>query len=249
MRQSQGDIELAGLCKSFDGITNVVDGVNLKIPDGAYCCFLGPSGCGKTTILRMIAGHEDPTAGEIVIGGENVVGLAPVERRTAMMFQSYALFPHLSVRDNIAFALRVRGQVWTIRIDATPPQAGNVDVKNAQSVRAGRAAAPALARTCFSGIDDGDGLDLDHEIGSGETGNADGRAGRGRHPEIAHADVGALLELVKVGDKGVGLDDIGPGGAALRHRSRFWNVCSICARMSPLPTQLPSMSRANWPAV
>src|SRR4051794_7472187 len=110
MKSDRGDIELAGVCKSFDGVTNVVDGVNLKIADGAYCCFLGPSGCGKTTILRMIAGHEDPTAGEIVIGGENVVGLAPVERRTAMMFQSYALFPHLSVRDNIAFALRVRGQ-------------------------------------------------------------------------------------------------------------------------------------------
>src|SRR6202045_1987954 len=110
MRAGQGDIELAGLCKSFDGVTNVVDGVNLKIPDGAYCCFLGPSGCGKTTILRMIAGHEDPSAGEIVIGGDNVLGLAPVERRTAMMFQSYALFPHLTVRDNIAFALRVRGQ-------------------------------------------------------------------------------------------------------------------------------------------
>src|ERR1700675_5125347 len=105
----RGDIELAGLTKSYDGVTTVVQGINLKIPDGAYCCFLGPSGCGKTTILRMIAGHEDPTAGEIVIGGENVVGLAPVERRTAMMFQSYALFPHLNVRDNIAFALRVRG--------------------------------------------------------------------------------------------------------------------------------------------
>jgi len=104
-----GDIELAGLSKSFDGSTFVVEGVNLKIPDGAYCCFLGPSGCGKTTILRMVAGHEDPTSGEIVIGGENVVGLPPLARRTAMMFQSYALFPHLSVRDNIAFALRVRG--------------------------------------------------------------------------------------------------------------------------------------------
>src|SRR5580693_5776694 len=110
MRKGAGDIELAGLCKSYDGMTNVVDGVNLRIPDGAYCCFLGPSGCGKTTILRMIAGHEEPTAGEIVIGGEDVAGLAPVERRTAMMFQSYALFPHLTVRDNIAFALRVRGQ-------------------------------------------------------------------------------------------------------------------------------------------
>jgi putative spermidine/putrescine transport system ATP-binding protein len=118
MRAGSGDIELAGLCKSYDGVNNVVDGVNLRIPDGAYCCFLGPSGCGKTTILRMIAGHEDPTAGEIVIGGENVVGLAPVERRTAMMFQSYALFPHLTVRDNIAFALRVRGQSKTDRYKA-----------------------------------------------------------------------------------------------------------------------------------
>ena len=108
MATGKGDIELAGLYKRF-GDTAAVDGVNLKIPDGAYCCFLGPSGCGKTTILRMIAGHEEPTGGEILIGGDNVVGLPPVERRTAMMFQSYALFPHLSVRDNVAFPLRVRG--------------------------------------------------------------------------------------------------------------------------------------------
>jgi putative spermidine/putrescine transport system ATP-binding protein len=109
MRGKRGDIELAGLTKSYDGIHTVVQGINLKIPDGAYCCFLGPSGCGKTTILRMIAGHEDPTDGEILIGGDNVVGLPPVARGTAMMFQSYALFPHLTVRDNIAFALRIRG--------------------------------------------------------------------------------------------------------------------------------------------
>jgi putative spermidine/putrescine transport system ATP-binding protein len=109
MPVDNGSIELAGIVKSYDGITRVVDGVNLRIADGSYCCFLGPSGCGKTTILRMIAGHEDPTDGEILIGGQQVVGLAPVERRTAMMFQSYALFPHLNVRDNIAFALRVRG--------------------------------------------------------------------------------------------------------------------------------------------
>ena len=108
MTITTGDIELAGVYKHFGGIA-AVDGVNLKIPDGAYCCFLGPSGCGKTTILRMIAGHEDPTGGEILIGGEDVVGLPPVERRTAMMFQSYALFPHLTVRDNVAFPLRVRG--------------------------------------------------------------------------------------------------------------------------------------------
>ena len=109
MTVGRGHIEIAGVAKSFDGHTYAVDGINLKIPDGAYCCLLGPSGCGKTTILRMVAGHEDPSVGEILIGGENVVGLPPVERRTAMMFQSYALFPHLTVRDNIAFALRVRG--------------------------------------------------------------------------------------------------------------------------------------------
>jgi putative spermidine/putrescine transport system ATP-binding protein len=107
MAGKAGNIELAGVCKNY-GTLMAVNGVNLKIPDGAYCCFLGPSGCGKTTILRMIAGHEDPTDGEILIGGENVVGLPPPQRRTAMMFQSYALFPHLSVRDNIAFPLRVR---------------------------------------------------------------------------------------------------------------------------------------------
>ncbi len=104
----KGHIELAGVYKRFGDVT-AVDGVNLHISDGEYCCFLGPSGCGKTTILRMIAGHEDPTGGEILIGGEDVVGLPPVQRRTAMMFQSYALFPHLSVRDNVAFPLRVRG--------------------------------------------------------------------------------------------------------------------------------------------
>ena len=69
MEVGPGHIELAGVVKTFDGFVNAVDGVNLKIPDGAYCCLLGPSGCGKTTILRMIAGHDDPTAGEIMIGG------------------------------------------------------------------------------------------------------------------------------------------------------------------------------------
>jgi putative spermidine/putrescine transport system ATP-binding protein len=119
MDLGQGHIELAGVVKTFDGFLNAVDGVNIKIPNGAYCCLLGPSGCGKTTILRMIAGHDDPTAGEILIGGENVVGLPPVARRTAMMFQSYALFPHLSVRDNIGFALRVRGMSKAARRKAS----------------------------------------------------------------------------------------------------------------------------------
>jgi putative spermidine/putrescine transport system ATP-binding protein len=105
----RGRIELVGVFKRYPDGTVAVNGVNLTVEDGTYCCLLGPSGCGKTTILRMIAGHEAPTDGEIVIGGENVAGRPPSQRGTAMMFQSYALFPHLTVRDNIAFALRARG--------------------------------------------------------------------------------------------------------------------------------------------
>jgi len=102
-----GEIRLVNLTKTF-GATTAVDKINLTIPHGSYCCLLGPSGCGKTTILRMIAGHETPTSGEIYIGKEMVVGRPPVARGTAMMFQSYALFPHLTVLDNVAFYLKMR---------------------------------------------------------------------------------------------------------------------------------------------
>ncbi len=104
----RGGIELVNLTKRF-GETVAVDGIDLTIPHGSYCCLLGPSGCGKTTILRMIAGHEVPTAGDLRIGGDSVLGLPPVRRGTAMMFQNYALFPHLSVLDNVAFTLKMRG--------------------------------------------------------------------------------------------------------------------------------------------
>jgi len=103
-----GDIRLVNLTKNFGGL-QAVKSINLTVPHGSYCCLIGPSGCGKTTILRMIAGHETPTSGEVFIGDQMVVGLAPVQRGTAMMFQSYALFPHLSVRDNVAFNLKMRG--------------------------------------------------------------------------------------------------------------------------------------------
>src|SRR5215510_2884682 len=105
---ARGGIELAGVTKRF-GDTVAVKNISLRIPAGSYCCLLGPSGCGKTTILRMIAGHESPTEGDVLIDGEHVVGLPPVRRGTAMMFQSYALFPHLSCLDNVAFNLKVRG--------------------------------------------------------------------------------------------------------------------------------------------
>lgn len=107
-KTKSGKVELLNVVKQFDGI-KAVDNLNLTIKDGSYCCLVGPSGCGKTTILRMIAGHEFPTSGRITIGGEDVTGLAPVERGTAMMFQNYALFPHLKILDNVAFHLKMRG--------------------------------------------------------------------------------------------------------------------------------------------
>ena len=107
-QQDTGEIRLVDITKQF-GNSYAVQNINLTIPHGSYCCLLGPSGCGKTTILRMIAGHETPTSGEIYIGDQMVVGKPPVERGTAMMFQSYALFPHLSILDNVAFYLKMRG--------------------------------------------------------------------------------------------------------------------------------------------
>src|ERR1700710_218808 len=102
------DVELVSVTKRY-GTTLAVDNVSLRIPRASYCCLLGPSGCGKTTTLRMIAGHEAISDGDILIGGQNVSNLPPVARGTAMMFQSYALFPHLSCLDNVAFSLKMRG--------------------------------------------------------------------------------------------------------------------------------------------
>lgn len=102
------DVELVSVTKRY-GTTRAVDSISLRIPRGTYCCLLGPSGCGKTTTLRMIAGHEAVTEGDILIHGENVSDLPPIKRGTAMMFQSYALFPHMSCLDNVAFSLKMRG--------------------------------------------------------------------------------------------------------------------------------------------
>ena len=102
------NLEFAILTKKY-GETIAVDSINLKIPAGTYCCFLGPSGCGKTSTLRMIAGHEEISGGDILLGSNIINDLPPAKRGTAMMFQNYALFPHLSCLDNVAFALKMRG--------------------------------------------------------------------------------------------------------------------------------------------
>ena len=101
-------LELVSLSKRYADVL-AVDHIDLKIPAGTYCCLLGPSGCGKTSTLRMIAGHESVSSGDLILGERIITDLEPAERSTAMMFQSYALFPHLSVLDNVAFALRMRG--------------------------------------------------------------------------------------------------------------------------------------------
>ena len=91
-------IELIALSKRYArGAPPAVDGIDLKIPVSSYCCLLGPSGCGKTSTLRMIAGHESPPAAHVLLGGREITHLSPAARGTAMMFQSYALFPHLTV--------------------------------------------------------------------------------------------------------------------------------------------------------
>jgi putative spermidine/putrescine transport system ATP-binding protein len=99
---------LDGLVKRF-GSVRAVDGVSLDIPAGTLVSFLGPSGCGKTTLLRMVAGLERPTAGRVVVAGTDVTRLAAHERDIGMVFQSLALFPHLDVRRNIGYPLRIRG--------------------------------------------------------------------------------------------------------------------------------------------
>ncbi len=103
------DVELIGVSKRYGPGAPAVDDVSLRIPKASYCCLLGPSGCGKTSTLRMIAGHETITSGDVLIHGVNVTGLPPIKRGTAMMFQSYALFPHLDCAENVAFSLRMRG--------------------------------------------------------------------------------------------------------------------------------------------
>src|SRR5438445_8790544 len=101
-------IEFDHVTKRFPDGTVAVDEIELSVRDGEFMIFVGPSGCGKTTALRMVAGLEDITSGEIRIGGRVVNDLEPKERDVAMVFQNYALYPHMTVRENIGFPLRMR---------------------------------------------------------------------------------------------------------------------------------------------
>jgi putative spermidine/putrescine transport system ATP-binding protein len=102
-------LRLANIVKSYDGVTNAVDDISLDIARGEFITLLGPSGSGKTTTLTMVAGFETPNAGSILLDGRDLVALKPWQRNIGMVFQSYALFPHMTIEKNIAFPLRMRG--------------------------------------------------------------------------------------------------------------------------------------------
>jgi len=106
--EAGADLELVGIHKRFPGFTAIED-LDLRIPAGSFFALLGPSGCGKTTTLRLVAGLEQPTSGRILIGGEDVTDVKSYKRPVNTVFQSYALFPHMSVLENVAFGLRRRG--------------------------------------------------------------------------------------------------------------------------------------------
>ncbi len=113
-----GALTLTQVTKAF-GKTEVIKGVDLRVEDGEFCVFVGPSGCGKSTLLRMIAGLEDVTDGEVAIDGVRVNETAPAKREIAMVFQSYALYPHLTVRDNMGLALKQAGVSKVAIVEAT----------------------------------------------------------------------------------------------------------------------------------
>src|SRR5437588_267609 len=103
------DVQLADVKKTYPGGFVAIHGVSFAVPDGGFCVLVGPSGCGKSTLLRMIAGLETISAGDIRIGERVVNQLEPTARDIAMVFQNYALYPHMSVYDNMAYGLRNRG--------------------------------------------------------------------------------------------------------------------------------------------
>src|SRR6186997_3007892 len=112
-------LQLKGLSKAFDAV-EVIRDANLEVPDGEFVVFVGPSGCGKSTLLRLIAGLEETSGGDIRIDGQSVVRTAAADRGVAMVFQSYALYPHMTVRENLSFGLenmRMKKEEIAKRVD------------------------------------------------------------------------------------------------------------------------------------
>ena len=125
----QGEIVLDKVTRKFGNLT-AVNAVDQVIEGGSYCCMIGPSGCGKSTLLRMIAGHEVPSSGRILIGGRDVTRVRTGERGTALMFQNYALFPHLNLTDNVAFPLKIHGLSAAERREKAREMLGRVQLSH-----------------------------------------------------------------------------------------------------------------------
>ena len=144
-------IEVRGVTKRFGAAEPAVDSVDLEIPEGELFALLGPSGCGKTTLLRMLAGFETQTAGEIRIDGADVAGVPPNRRPVNMVFQSYAVFPHMSVFDNVAYGLKVTGVAAAERRERVREALGLVrldglEVRKPDQLSGGQRQRVALAR-------------------------------------------------------------------------------------------------------
>jgi spermidine/putrescine transport system ATP-binding protein len=160
-----GDLRLVGLSKTFGDFT-AVHPLDLTIPQGSFFALLGPSGCGKTTTLRMIAGLEDPTSGQILIGDRDITRTKAYQRNVNTVFQSYALFPHMSVLDNVAFGLRRRGdrRAKAKALDALElVQLGQVARKKPNQLSGGMQQRVALARAL---VNRPDVLLLDEPLGA-----------------------------------------------------------------------------------
>ena len=149
------DVRLEAVVKRFDDVV-AVDGISLEIPSGSFFALLGPSGCGKTTTLRMIGGFEEPTEGAIFLGDRDVVGLPPHRRDVNTVFQSYALFPHLTIFENVAFGLRrrgLKGEALRGRVREILRRVGleGFDVRKPRQLSGGQQQRVALARALVNG--------------------------------------------------------------------------------------------------
>jgi ABC-type Fe3+/spermidine/putrescine transport system ATPase subunit len=150
-------VRLVNLEKRWGDVVGVAN-QSLEIDDGEFMVFLGPSGCGKTTTMRMVAGLEMPSAGEIWIGDHNVTHALPKDRDVAMVFQNYGLYPHMTVRDNIAYPLKVRGTARAARAAQAEEVARKVELEPSARI-VGRSAPKGRIGSCHCetspGVSDG----------------------------------------------------------------------------------------------
>lgn len=151
MTEKQSIIRIRNVTKIFNRTVTAIDDVSLDITEGEFFALLGPSGCGKTTLLRMIAGFENPTTGQVVIDGQDMKGVDPNDRPVNMVFQSYAVFPHMTVAKNVAYGLKVTG-VSTSEINKRVPEAlemvklGGFEFRMPHQLSGGQQQRVALAR-------------------------------------------------------------------------------------------------------